>query len=488
VWWVASLPNGDLCTCSGDGVVRLFSKDPLRHCQDVSVVSMFHETARASREAQQKKVSPAMDVSKLQRIQDATPGASDQQVKVFNKDGVAVAYQWSAIMGTWIEIGVVTSGGGDGPDGKTELDGEWYDRVVPVEIEDVRTAQGGTMKLKLGFNSTDNPYVIANAFIKKHELPDHYLEEIVNFINQHKKSAGVPTITQQSAGAQPVSAPAPAPVVNGSEFFPLRDGLGILFEKGNAEKAVAKMKELNAATPVLNDKELAELDAVLGILKATSKYHATQFTEGQIVLLTSKLVNAWTPGNRFPVYDLIRAVLTHPDGGAKLGGKRGEQFFTQTCILACSPDASQALVLTTLRSAVNMFRYPYSNKAALIACCDAATVPLDHIAASTLVKEGDTNVRAALGTLVLNVANALYYRKERTERDLAVLSQCTRIATALLKSHPSLDDEGATRAVSALGCVALVAPQLVRDQATSGAVAACSGQRVQAIWKDVMAV
>jgi len=277
--------------------------------------------------------------------------------------------------------------------------------------------------------------------------------------------------------------PFSAAPVKRSQFFPLQNAIGIHFEKGNAEKAVSKIKELNVASAVLTEKDLVELDAIVATLKATSRYHATSFSELQIQILIGKVLTAWNFNDRFAVYDLIRAMLVHPDGGAKFKGKRGEQLFSQACASATAKGATQPLILTSLRVACNLFRTDVSVQAALTAASDATINPIELVASSNLVQDADPNVRLVLGTLFFNCANAMYHKKPRSERDNAVLSQCVRGAVALLTAQPTLDDDGAFRAACSVGCAGLVEAQIVRNLASS--ISSCGGPKVQQVIKDI---
>jgi WD40 repeat protein len=147
VWWVEML-NDMLITTSGDGIVRLFS--PMKDDVPSQLHVNFMEIAHASRESQKKKVSPPMDLTKLTLFENALPGPKEGHVQVFNRQNLAVAYQWTN--GTWVEIGQVM---GEGGGNKEEMNGEWYDKIIPVEVED--TVNGGVKKLRLGFNHGDNP-------------------------------------------------------------------------------------------------------------------------------------------------------------------------------------------------------------------------------------------------------------------------------------------------------------------------------------------
>ena len=58
-------------------------------------------------------------------------GKSDMAVKVFNKNGKAVAGQWQSASGLWCEIGEVTGSN----ENRGTIDGVEYDFVFPIEIE-----------------------------------------------------------------------------------------------------------------------------------------------------------------------------------------------------------------------------------------------------------------------------------------------------------------------------------------------------------------
>lgn len=432
VWWVSALKNGDLVTMGGDGVVRVFSQT--RSC---STSAEFQSTARAAREAQRNKVSPPMDVSKLVRIEQApVDGVKDQHVQVFNKNGIAVAYQFTE--GAWVEIGQVMGGTGEGKD---EMDGELYDKVVPVEIAD--EVNGGVKRLKIGFNYNDNPFVVANAFIKDNQLPDFYLDQIVDFIKQNTP-AGV---------QQQQQAPAAAVV---QRCFPL--AVGITFEKGNASKAVQKLKE-----SISSAADAQELDRILEVLNATSRYHATQFTPAQILLICDRLVNTLPLQDRFPAYDLLRAMLLHPNCAEQLVTRPDmcKQVFAQALLTAALPNAPNALVLCCLRAACNMFRNSAAIGLILQACGDASTAPLEALGQSPAVGSGDASVRLAVASLYCNVTSVMVHKQTKGDRDRAVLAQSFRTITSLLQQHGGDDGETGLRCIQTLGNIALIDPQLI---------------------------
>lgn len=60
-----------------------------------------------------------------------------------------------------------------------------------VDIED------GASPLKLPFNKDEDPWVVAQAFIHKHNLPQSYLETVANFIISNSKVAPQPLPASQ---------------------------------------------------------------------------------------------------------------------------------------------------------------------------------------------------------------------------------------------------------------------------------------------------
>ncbi|XP_074299105.1 uncharacterized protein LOC141630133 [Silene latifolia] len=57
--------------------------------------------------------------------------------------------------------------------------------------------------------------------------------------------------------------------------------------------------------------------SVVKILKDTSHYHSSSFADVDVVLLF-KLLNSWPLSMIFPVIDILRMIILHPDGAAKL--------------------------------------------------------------------------------------------------------------------------------------------------------------------------
>lgn len=89
-----------------------------------------------------------------------------------------MCYQWSATTGEWLCLGDVTgaAGGTQQQSGKKLFEGREYDYVFSVDISDTGAP------LKLPYNCSEEPWLVAQRFIHTHELPQAYLEQVANFI------------------------------------------------------------------------------------------------------------------------------------------------------------------------------------------------------------------------------------------------------------------------------------------------------------------
>lgn len=80
------------------------------------------------------------------------------------------------------------SGGSQENSGKVLYEGIEYDYVFNVDISDSQPP------IKLPYNCGDDPWMAAQKFIHKHELPQAYLEQVANFIVKNSERTA-PTVS-----------------------------------------------------------------------------------------------------------------------------------------------------------------------------------------------------------------------------------------------------------------------------------------------------
>lgn len=182
VWAVAALENGDIMAGSSDAMVRVFTQDPAFVADEETL--KLYDNSVATFKAEKTKDLGGVKVNDLPGPESLlVEGVEGQTRIVRERDGRIMCYKWEA--GQWNLVGDVTgaSGGDQQTSGKTLFEGQEYDYVFSVDIED------GKPPIKLPFNNGEDPYMAAQRFIHKHELPQAYLDQVAGFIIQNSKAA-----------------------------------------------------------------------------------------------------------------------------------------------------------------------------------------------------------------------------------------------------------------------------------------------------------
>ena len=91
---------------------------------------------------------------------------------------------------------VLGAAGGSEPSdpSKTSHEGKEYDFVFSIDIAE------GQPPLKLPYNCTEDPWLVAQKFIHKHDLSQYYLDTVANFIIKNSggqnRAAAAPAATE----------------------------------------------------------------------------------------------------------------------------------------------------------------------------------------------------------------------------------------------------------------------------------------------------
>ena len=185
-WCAALVPDGNLL--AGDLLVGTASGQLVRWTRDAARAA----PPGALEKALQKATDEALDEAIGGTVASAAPeggaalpaaaereayeGAREGDVSLFREGGDAVvAFRWSK--GSWERVGTVAPTVRRAA--KEELDGEYFDRVISIEID---SASKGFLALMLGFNRDDDPAEVARRFCAKYELQDEYIEQIAAYI------------------------------------------------------------------------------------------------------------------------------------------------------------------------------------------------------------------------------------------------------------------------------------------------------------------
>jgi len=431
VWKVAVLSNGDLVSACADCVARVFTRAEDRQAEP-AIIQNFNDVV-----ANSKVKKSGVDSGSLpSAVVLQQPGKKHGEVKLVNNNGSPEAWSWNAQLSKWEKMGDVVDGPGVGGgfSGKVYYEGEMYDYVFDIELEQ---PGAGTRKYKLPFNRGGNPFEAAQDFIWKHEMPQYYLDQIAQFIVQNSDQQGGgggggstmevdtdPLTGYQSYVPNPNSG-AKTTKTELSEWekeqlklqkeeeekdrqkrivhFPSN---AIMFDQANTDGIVKKIKEFNEALTRTNPELALSSDAEWKLfsdwIDSLKSLNYSKISTAHLQILDNKLLK-WPHKQLFPVIDLLRLVILTPPGAqyyAQEYSNKGRDIMKELLALIEQNRSDNVLVMLFMRFAANMFIH------------DAA-IALRH--ASELLnivlsfsKTDNKNIQLSAGTLVLNLC--VHYR------------------------------------------------------------------------------
>ncbi|XP_027353628.1 phospholipase A-2-activating protein [Abrus precatorius] len=448
VWDAKFMENGDIVTACSDGVVRIWTvdQDKVADKQELDLYSSQLSQYKSSR----KRVGglkleelPGLEALKI-------PGTSDGQTKVVREGDNGVAYAWSMREQKWDKIGEVV----DGPEESNRpfFDGIQYDYVFDVDIGD------GLPIRKLPYNRSDNPYDAADKWLLKENLPLSFREQIVQFILQN---TGQNNITFDTSFRDPYTGshayvpgqPSQASDISAKPTFKHIPKKGMLvFDAAQFDGILKKITEFNNALQSdqekqnlsLNELNVSRLGAIVKTLKDTSHYHSSKFADSDIALLLN-LLRSWPITMIFPVIDIVRMIVLHPDGAILLH----KHFEAENDILmeviekVTRNPAIPANLLTSIRVVTNLFKnscyYNWLQK--------HRSEILD--AFSSCSSSTNKNLQLSYSTLLLNYAVLLIESKDQ-EGQSQVLSAALEIV-----EDENVEIDSKFRALVAVGSMML---------------------------------
>jgi phospholipase A-2-activating protein len=326
----------DFVTVCHDGHVRIFTRVLSKMASDTTLSSF--QTAVSSAQAS-RSTGPSVDeIAKLPQweMNTLTQGRSDGQVQVFQRDGKAIAAQWSTVSRTWIEVGEVTGSNVNAG----SINGIHYDHVFPIEID---MPGGGVQTLQIGYNNGDNPFVTAQSFIDTHTLNQGYLGQIADYIRQRAGETG-PTLgmdggssnnSNSGGGGIAPTMMETTPIYN---HIPMR-GYKVFdagVDKAGLGKVLSKICEFNDSALLSSKYRLTgsdidnTLSSLIVTLSTTNRYHVSTISDIELGVVHT-MITKWDVKYAFPALDLARVMALHPD--ATCAKRRGYWIELLSCTL-----------------------------------------------------------------------------------------------------------------------------------------------------------
>ncbi|KAL3231310.1 hypothetical protein RNJ44_00345 [Nakaseomyces bracarensis] len=286
VWCVDVMENGDIVVGSSDNNLRIFTENESRIASDEEIKEFRQEIESSAINPQ----TMDFDESKLSPFETLqSPGKKEGQVVVVKTpQGVIEAHQYSN--GQWMKVGDVVGSSTAGNDKKTEYEGKMYDYVFDVDIEE------GQPPLKLPVNTTDNPYLVADKFITKYELPDSYKDQIVNFIIKNTSGMSLDNTSVPPQAPQETAPPTNHSTSSNMKVLPVKTILQV--NSYNPDTLFNGVAKINDTENTLNDEDLALIGTGL---------HSLQESWEVLYNYATKMLNTWN--NKTPAFDIMRLIV-----------------------------------------------------------------------------------------------------------------------------------------------------------------------------------
>lgn len=327
------MDDGDLACASDDGHIYIYTNEVSRQLFDEALLEIYEEKLRNG--TIKRGTMESIDNSQVapkERLDQ--PGSQPGQHILVDDAGKVSAFQWDGIQ--WVKIGDVVDSSGSSA--KQEYNGQLYDYVFDVQVED------GAGSLKLPYNLSDNPYSAAQKFVSDNRLPPEYVDQIVDFIlkqTEGKREPGTETLFNPYGTAQQPK--------NEPEGFILES---VRLANANLDGILKKIVEFNGTQQVpLNMKPFSDL---VDYLKKSLKNRP----DGLPAVFN--VISHWSPDLLFPVLDLVRVSVLDEKLAPELA-----DFITSTCVnvipapVPANPKVAQANIVMQLRVLVNAFQSPF---------------------------------------------------------------------------------------------------------------------------------
>jgi len=442
VWSVITSPNGDIITGCGDGKARIFTKAHDRTASS-SEISDFNNEAQSFHT---KTGLSQQEVDKLpawETDQYTIKGKKEGHVQLFKKqNNKAIAAQWSDSSQSWIEVGEVTATDNNNKGGT--INGQNYDYVFPIEVD---TTAGTVQTLQIGYNIGDNPFVVAQKFIDEHELNQYYLSQIADYIQKRIKDDNVVQLggNNNNGTSQPMTSSTPS-----FTYLPIKTYL--YFDTGIESLSKITSKILQFQTKYnsnsITEEELTTLQTTL---KNTSRYHSSkiQFNVHKLALC----LQSWDCKDIFPIVDLLRLYILHPDAIKSTNIKSWNEIcgliigkmndihnvdnYVQDKLLC-------GVILLSLRFLCNVIRTNNSIIASSLSEMLQSTMKFVDIQSSNA-----KNVRLAIVTLLYNIIHYLSLNKN----DEAVIKTLVETCKSII--HKRYEKDAMIRLCMVIGTIGM---------------------------------
>ncbi|XP_067886339.1 phospholipase A-2-activating protein isoform X4 [Heterodontus francisci] len=440
IWSCCVLDNGDIVVGSSDGIIRVFTEAEERTASAEEIQTFENELSSATIDPKTGDLGD-ININELPgREHLDEPGTREGQTRLIRVGDAVHAYQWSVVDGRWMKIGDVvgSSGGTQKTSGKVLYEGKEFDYVFTIDINE------GGPSMKLPYNITDDPWLVAHSFLQKNDLNPMFLDQVANFIIENTKghtlgSTGSGFTDPFTGGNAYVSTDGRTSTIPFSNpYFPKKDP--VTFDQANITQIIGKLKELNGSTSAeqkLSEDDLQILEKFLSIVSSPSARETPTAEQLEILWKAAQ----WPEDIVFPVLDILRLAMRHPTVNEHFCSGNYSTQFSNYLLNKINLQGKPANQMLVLRTVCNCFSSPsYGSK---------LMMSLRETVLSQAIEMRSTsnkNVHIALSTLILNYAVNLH-----AGNDIEGKANCLSIISAAIEALQ--DYEAIFRLLVALGTI-----------------------------------
>ncbi|KAH0793441.1 phospholipase A-2-activating protein [Histomonas meleagridis] len=320
VWSATVLSNNDIIIACADGFVRTFTTSQERRCNlstEETYITQLEGLTFSNPEFERINILDLPDVNSL-TTESCVPGQA-----ILARDGdKMVIYTWSTGYQRWLKIGTAVKQEGTSRNKVFDENGKQWDYCFDVQMEDGRV-------FPLYLNYDTNPYTAAYEFMARHDLDRTYLNQIVQFIEDQRKSTVIETTTTTNEK---------------NSIFPMT--ILNIYSEISIAPIIRKLKSLNNHSQYIVKEE--EFNLLEQNVVTTEMFKVIY-----------NVVKSWPPNDSWPILDILRARIT-------IDGCKDIIFPIELVDLinyfSSLPDLTENCVLMLMRIIANMFK-SYSQEA-----------------------------------------------------------------------------------------------------------------------------
>ncbi|CAI5756960.1 unnamed protein product [Candida verbasci] len=337
VWCVARLNDGDFAVGGSDNKIRVFTNSLSRVASDEELAE-FRKSIESSSIAEQSVENlKKTDVPGYEALNK--PGKQEgSTIMVKSPAGQIEAYQWSG--GEWIKVGDVV--GSSASNKKQSYQGKEYDYVFDVDIKD------GEPPLKLPYNITDNPYVVAENFLADNELPSSYTQDVVQFLE--KNTAGVSIEESQPLTDNRVLDPYSDAYVRQSNLKVIPAKSYIFFKDFKLEQIMNGLKKLNQSqesSVQLSDQSISTIENYLSTLNSKQAFDI-------ITGYAKQIIQDWNVSSKLIGYDLLRICIPKVTTADLLRSTDAAKIILDSIHTGLIGSSNYSILMMIIKSLINL--------------------------------------------------------------------------------------------------------------------------------------